>query len=74
MQVPPNLGPDYSKAFHSTFETVAEETDAHLIPFILEGVGGVTELNLPDGIHPTPEGHAIIADLVWEHLEPLLKK
>ena len=74
MQVPPNLGPDYSNAFRSTFETVSEETNAHLIPFILEGVGGVPELNLPDGIHPTPEGHAIIADLVWEHLEPLLKQ
>lgn len=74
MQVPPNLGPDYSKAFRDTFETVAAETDAHLIPFILEGVGGIPELNLPDGIHPTVEGHKIIAELVWEHLEPLLER
>ena len=68
------MGPDYSKAFRGTFEIVAEEADAHLIPFILEGVGGVPELNLPDGIHPTVEGHGIIADLVWEHLEPLLER
>ena len=74
MQVPPNLGPDYSKAFRSTFETVAENTGAHLIPFILEGVGGIAELNQADGIHPTVEGHAIIAELVWEHLEPLLEE
>lgn len=74
MQVPPNLGPDYSRAFRDTFTLVAEKNDAHLIPFILEGVGGVPELNLPDGIHPTAEGHAIIAELVWEYLEPLLEK
>ena len=74
MQVPPNMGPDYSKEFRGTFEIVAKEMDAHLIPFILEGVGGVPELNLPDGIHPTVEGHGLIADLVWEHLEPFLEK
>lgn len=74
MQVPPNLGPDYSKAFRDTFNVVAEKNDAHLIPFILEGVGGIPELNLPDGIHPTMEGHAIIAELVWEHLKPFLEK
>ena len=74
MQVPPNLGPDYSEAFRATFESVSKETGAHLIPFILEGVGGIKELNLPDGIHPTAEGHAIIADLVWGHLQPLLDK
>ncbi|QXD24116.1 arylesterase [Opitutia bacterium ISCC 51] len=74
MQVPPNLGPDYSEAFRSAFEKVAQATGAHLIPFILEGVGGIEDLNQADGIHPTVEGHAIIADLVWEHLDPLLEK
>lgn len=74
MQVPPNMGPDYSAAFRNVFPRVAGKTGAHLIPFILEGVGGVESLNQADGIHPTVEGHQLIADLVWSHLEPLLEK
>lgn len=69
MQIPPNLGQDYAKAFASVYTTVARNKNAQLIPFILEGVGGVPELNLPDGIHPTPQGHSIIANTVWESLE-----
>lgn len=72
MQVPPNMGPDYAQAFRSVFKDVAQETGAHLIPFILEGVGGVEALNIPDGIHPNREGHAVIANLVWDHLKPFL--
>ena len=74
MQAPPNLGPDYTGAFRSVFQEVAQETGAHLIPFILEGVGGVEALNIADGIHPNQEGHAIIAELVWTHLEPLVEE
>lgn len=69
MQIPPNLGQDYAKAFASVYTTVARNKNAQLIPFILEGVGGVPELNLPDGIHPTPQGHSIIANTVWESIE-----
>jgi len=69
MQIPPNLGQDYAKAFASVYTTIARNKNAQLIPFILEGVGGVPELNLPDGIHPTPQGHSIIANTVWESLE-----
>jgi len=74
MQVPPNMGPDYSQAFQSVYKEVAEEAEAYLIPFILDGVGGIESLNQPDGIHPTVEGHIIIADLVWKHLESFLEK
>lgn len=74
MQVPPNMGPDYAQAFQSVFTEVAEQSGAHLIPFLLEGVGGIENLNQPDGIHPTAEGHTIIADHVWNHLEPFLEK
>ncbi len=74
MQVPPNMGPDYANAFKGIFPEIAEETGVHLIPFILEGVGGMKELNLPDGIHPNQKGHALIKEIVWEHLEPLLEK
>ncbi|MEM6645079.1 MAG: arylesterase [Bacteroidota bacterium] len=72
MQVPPNLGTDYTTQFRDLFPKLARENETALIPFILEGVGGVPSLNLPDGIHPTAEGHAILAETVWDTLEPIL--
>lgn len=73
MMVPPNLGPDYSEEFQTVFQQLAKEQGLTLIPFLLDGVGGHPELNQPDGIHPTPEGHRIIAETVWKALEPILK-
>jgi acyl-CoA thioesterase-1 len=73
MQLPPNLGPQYAAQFRSIFPRLAARNKAVLIPFLLEGVGGVPELNQPDGIHPTAEGHRRIADLVWQHLDPVLQ-
>jgi acyl-CoA thioesterase-1 len=73
MQIPPNLGLEYASRFRSLFPDLARNNGAFLIPFLLEGVGGRPELNLPDGIHPTPEGHKIIAENVWKILQPLLK-
>jgi acyl-CoA thioesterase-1 len=72
MQMPPNLGPDYLAAYRAIFPEVAKATGATLIPFLLEGVGGVPELNQPDGIHPTAKGHEQVADTVWRALRPLL--
>ena len=74
MMVPPNLGQDYTDGFAKIFPEIAEKNDATLIPFILEGVAGEPDLNLPDGIHPTPEGHIILARTVWKYLFPLLEK
>lgn len=72
MQVPPNMGPDYSKKFASIYPALAKKNRLPLIPFILEGVGGVRHLNLPDGIHPTAKGHEIVAATVWKVLKPVL--
>jgi acyl-CoA thioesterase-1 len=72
MQIPPNLGQDYADAFAAVFTDVAETHDTYLIPFILEGVGGDPRLNLPDGIHPTAQGHRIVAETVWDYVEPLV--
>lgn len=72
MQAPPNLGAEYTSAFKSVFPELAKKNRAVLVPFLLEGVGGNPKLNLPDGIHPTPEGHRIIAETVWKALEPIL--
>jgi len=73
MKVPPNMGNSYSKEFESVFLSVAKKNDAPLIPFILQGVGGVRDLNLPDGMHPTVRGQQIVAANVWKVLEPVLR-
>jgi acyl-CoA thioesterase I len=73
MQMPPNLGQIYTVRFQEIFPEIASEYETHLVPFLLEGVGGVPSLNQPDGIHPTPEGHRIVAATVWRYLEPVLR-
>ena len=72
MQIPPNMGQTYSQEFMAIFPELAEEENVLLIPFLLEGVAGEATLNLPDGIHPSKEGHKIVAETVWNHLEPML--
>jgi acyl-CoA thioesterase-1 len=72
MQMPQNMGEDYTREYREVFPKVAREKQAKLIPFLLDGVGGKAEFNLPDRIHPNPEGHKIIADTVWKVLFPLL--
>jgi acyl-CoA thioesterase-1 len=72
MLVPPNWGRDYFNGFRAIFTQLAKKHQAGLIPFLLEGVGGKPELNFPDGIHPTAEGHKIVAANVWKVLEPML--
>jgi acyl-CoA thioesterase-1 len=65
MQAPPNLGARYTTEFREAFAMVARDNDAALVPFLLEGVGGHPDLNQADGIHPTPEGHRVLAANVW---------
>ncbi|WP_162417628.1 arylesterase [Cyclobacterium roseum] len=72
MQIPPNMGPEYSENFRTLYAEIAESTSVSLIPFLLEGVAGDPNLNLPDGIHPTEEGHQIVAENVWPYLKPLV--
>ncbi len=72
MQMPPAMGADYARAFGEMFPAVAEKYHATLVPFLLEGVGAVSNLNQNDGIHPNVEGHRLLADNVWKILRPLL--
>ena len=74
MMMPPNLGPEYVQRFQSMFVDLAESNHGELIPFLLEGVAGIPSLNLPDGIHPTAEGHKRLAENVWKILKPVLEK
>ena len=73
MKVPPNMGREYGQKFEAIFTELAKKNEAPLIPFVLEGVGGVPTLNLPDGIHPTAKGQEIVAATVWKTLEPVLR-
>jgi acyl-CoA thioesterase-1 len=72
MQIPPNLGKDYTTDFKNIYPELATANDVALIPFLLEGVAGVPELNLEDGIHPTAEGQKIVAKTVWNVLQSLV--
>lgn len=74
MEAPPNLGAAYTTAFRQAFRDVAREEHATLIPFLLQDVGGIPQLNQVDHIHPTSAGHRIVARNVWRVLEPVLRR
>ena len=72
MQMPPSMGAEYTKNYREVFPAVAREAGATLVPFLLEGVAARPDLNQPDRIHPTAEGHKIVAEDVWKILRPIL--
>ncbi len=72
MKMPPNLGEQYVASFAAIFPAVAQANGAALMPYLLEGVGGSETLNQRDRIHPTAEGHKVIAEALWPSLKPLL--
>jgi len=72
MLIPPNYGPDYSSAFAQVFPDLAAQYQLTFLPFLLAGVAGITELNQGDGIHPNLEGTKIVADTLYNFLQPLL--
>ncbi len=72
MEAPPNYGEAYRRRFRAIYPELAKASGATLVPFLLEGVAGDPALNQPDGIHPTAEGHARVAENVWKALRPVL--
>lgn len=72
MQIPPSMGVRYASDFKALFPKLAAKNKISLIPFILQGVGGVPELNQADGIHPTAKGHRILEENVWMVLKKML--
>jgi acyl-CoA thioesterase I len=74
MRAAPNLGSAFVREYEAIFPDLARQFDAVLLPFLLDGVAAVPRLNLPDGIHPTAQGQRIVADNVWQLLEPLLRE
>ncbi len=74
MESPPNLGERYTTAFRAMFPAVAKEEGITLVPFLLDGVAGVPEMNQGDGIHPNEAGSKIVAENVFRAIRPLLEK
>ena len=79
LEFPFDLGPlgghrlaHYATEFKSLFRTLADKNSLPFIPFRLQGVLGHRELNLPDGVHPNAAGQKVVAENVWQILEPLL--
>jgi acyl-CoA thioesterase-1 len=73
MEALPNYGEEYRRRFRAVYPALAESNGAVLIPFLLDGVAGVPALNQADGVHPTAEGQARVAETVWKALLPLLQ-
>ena len=78
-EFPFDLGPlgghrlaHYATEFKALFRTLADRNSLPFVPFLLQGVLGRRELNLPDGVHPNAAGQRLLADNVWQVLGPLL--
>lgn len=74
LQLPPSLGADYVRKIEAVYPRLAEELDLAFVPQFMRGVGGVPELNLGDGLHPTAEGHQRIAQRVAPVLGSLIDR
>jgi acyl-CoA thioesterase-1 len=72
MEAPPNYGAEYATSFRQAYRELAQQYRVLFIPFLLDKVAGQEALNQADGIHPNPQGAAIVADTIWNVLKPLL--
>jgi acyl-CoA thioesterase-1 len=72
MQIPPNYGPTYTKAFHQMFQELANKHNTALVPFLLEDIATDRNYFQDDGIHPNESAQPILAEHVWSYLAPML--
>jgi acyl-CoA thioesterase-1 len=72
IQLPPNYGEEYTRAFGDAFIDLAKRHHVALLPFLLEGFAEKLEYFQSDRIHPTAEAQPLILDRVWQELRPLL--
>ena len=73
MEAPPNYGEQYAAAFRQVYQDLSRENKVPLVPFLLEGVAGIANLNQPDGIHPTAAGAARMADHLWPDVKKMIE-
>jgi acyl-CoA thioesterase-1 len=74
MQLPNHVAEDYVSAFGKMFADLAAKNGAALVPYLLQSVAGDPSMNLSDGIHPNADGQKILADTVWQVLEPVARE
>tara|TARA_Y100000588_G_scaffold394243_1_gene513692 strand:+ start:2071 stop:2784 length:714 start_codon:yes stop_codon:yes gene_type:complete len=74
MEAPQNFGVEYTDAFRSVFQELADQHAVIFLPFLLDGVAGIPELNQPDGIHPNVRGAQRVSDNVWSVLELMISE
>ncbi len=72
IRLPPNYGPDYTRKFQDIYLSLAERYSVPLVPFLLEGVAGKSELMQQDGLHPRAAAQPMVLDNVWRVLQPML--
>lgn len=72
MKLPRNYGEDYRKKFEEMYSNILKDKNVTKLNFLLEGVGGVSKLNLADGIHPNPEGQKKVAENIYKALKDQL--
>jgi acyl-CoA thioesterase-1 len=72
MEAPPNFGAAYTSEFREAFRALANDEGVTYVPFLLEGVAGLPEMNQADGIHPNAAGARRVADTVWAALGPVV--
>lgn len=69
MLIPPNYGPEYAEEFKKMYQNLKIKYQLKTMPFLLDGVAGIKELNQKDGIHPNEKGHKCMAKNVFEFIK-----
>ncbi|HEY8832911.1 MAG TPA: arylesterase [Gemmatimonadaceae bacterium] len=72
MEAPPNYGATYTRNFRTIYADIARKENVPLLPFLLDGVAGISRLNQADGVHPNVAGERIVADNLWKSLKPIV--
>lgn len=73
MRMPPNYGPEYTRAFERNYRDLAQLFEVPLLPFLLEPIARERNSFQNDNLHPVAEAQPLLRDHVWRALEPLLK-
>lgn len=74
MEAPPNYGPEYTAGFRAAYRDLARDHGVIFVPFLLDKVAGQSQLNQGDGIHPNAQGARVIAETMWQALQPVLQR
>jgi acyl-CoA thioesterase-1 len=74
IRIPPNYGPQYTRAFDAMYTSLAAEMKVPLVPFLLEGIALDSRYMQADGLHPNAAGQPRVLNNVWPQIKPLLER